>query len=70
MELNPQCHTALSHLPDFCSMEDFAKVIGVSRATMYRMAQRGELPCLRIGKRIILSRERLERWIDQAMEVK
>ena len=56
-------------LPDFFSIGMLSEILGVSKATAYRMAGQGQLPCLRIGKRIILSRAHLRRWIDQKLEV-
>ena len=65
-------HTAIrsiDDLPDFCTITDFSNLFGVSRATAYRMAAQGHIPSLKIGKRIILSREHLKRWVDRSMEV-
>ena len=61
---------ALDDLPDFFSIDDLAKVMPVSRATVYRMAEQRRIPCLRLGRRIILSRDHLKKWMDQAMEVR
>ena len=57
----------LDDLPDFCSLEEVSKVFRVSRSTAYRMAARGNIPCLRIGRRVIVSKEHLMRWIDQSI---
>ena len=58
---------SLDGLPDFCSLEEVSKVFRVSRATAYRMAERGNIPCLRIGRRVIVPKEHLMRWIDQSI---
>ena len=55
---------SLDELPDFCSLEEVSKVFRVSRSTAYRMAARGNIPCLRIGRRVIVSKEHLTRWIN------
>ena len=60
----------LDELPDFCSLEEFAEVFQVSRSTAYRMAARGMVPCLRIGSRIIVSREHLKQWVDESINGK
>ena len=57
----------LDELPDFCSLEEVSEVFRVSRSTAYRMAARGNIPCLRIGRRVIVSKEHLMRWIDQSI---
>ena len=58
---------SLDELPDFCTLEEFSTVFRVSRATAYRMAARGSIPCLRIGRRVIISREHLSHWIDRSI---
>lgn len=58
---------SLDDLPDFCSLEEFSEVLRVSRSTAYRMAAQGNIPCLRIGRRVIASKEHLMRWIDRSI---
>lgn len=53
------------NLSDFCTLSDFAAVFGISKATAYRMADQGRIPCIRLGKRIILSKNHLKQWIDE-----
>ena len=55
---------SLDELPDFCSLEEISEVFRVSRSTAYRMAARGNIPCLRIGRRVIVSKEHLIHWIN------
>ena len=52
------------NLSDFCTLSDFAAVFGISKATTYRMVDQGRIPCIRLGKRIILSKSHLKQWID------
>ncbi len=61
---------SLEDLRDFCSLEEFSEVFRVSRSTAYRMAARGEIPCLRIGRRVIVPKEHLMRWIDESASCK
>ncbi len=58
---------SLDRLPDFCSLDEVSKVFRVSRATAYRMAERGNIPCLRIGRRMIVSKKQLMRWINRSV---
>ena len=58
---------SLDRLPDFCSLEEVSEVFRVSRATAYRMAERGNIPCLRIGRRVIVPKKHLMRWIDRSV---
>lgn len=60
-------YKSLDDLPELCAMSDLMMLLPVSRATAYRIANRGEIPCLRIGRRLVFSREHLKRWIEQNM---
>lgn len=59
-----QQNKGFDNLSDFFTLSDFAAVIGISKATAYRMADQGRIPCIRLGKRIILSKTHLKQWID------
>ena len=60
-----QKNIGFDDLSDFFTLSDLASVIGISRATAYRMADQGRIPCIRLGKRIILSKNHLRQWIDK-----
>ena len=60
-----QKNIGFDDLSDFFTLSDFASVIGISKATAYRMADQGRIPCIRLGKRIILSKNHLRQWIDE-----
>ena len=40
-----------------------AERLAVSRATLYRMVQRGELPTVRIGTAVRVPVQAIERWV-------
>jgi excisionase family DNA binding protein len=44
-----------------------AERLAVSRATLYRMVQRGELPTVRIGTAVRVPVSSLERWLADQM---
>lgn len=46
------------------SVEETAKKIGMSRGSTYRAVERGELPSIRFGKRILIPRAALERLLE------
>ena len=58
---------SLDELPDFCSLEELSRVLQVSRSTAYRMAAQGSIPSLRVGRRVIVPKEHLVRWIDSSV---
>jgi excisionase family DNA binding protein len=41
------------------TVEEAAKLLGVSRGTAYEAARRGELPTIRLGRRLLVPRARL-----------
>ena len=46
------------------SVEEAATVLGISRAFAYEAVQRGDIPHLRIGRRILIPRSALQRLVD------
>lgn len=42
------------------TVEEAARLLGVSRGTAYEAARRGELPTVRLGRRLLVPRARLE----------
>jgi excisionase family DNA binding protein len=48
------------------TVEEAAVILGISRATAYDAVRRGEIPCLRIGRRILVSKIALGRMLDSA----
>jgi excisionase family DNA binding protein len=49
------------------SIEDAAKVLGISRAYAYQQANAGTMPgCRRIGNRFVVSIKQLNEYIDGA----
>jgi len=50
-------------------VEDVAAFLGVDRKTVYDYAGRGEIPCRRLGKRILFSRSALVAWLSSCKVV-
>ena len=46
------------------TVEEAAVVLGISRATAYDAVSRGEIPCIRIGRRILIPKVALARMLD------
>jgi excisionase family DNA binding protein len=46
------------------SVEEAAAALGISRAFAYEAVQRGEIPSIRIGRRILVPRAKLERFLN------
>lgn len=67
MAKTAQAPARFEELPELCSVTSLLSVFPVSRATLYRMADQGRLPAFRVGRRILISREHLMRWIEQEL---
>ena len=48
------------------TIDEAAKELGIGRNQAYAAAKRGEIPTIRIGKRILVLREPLKRMLEGA----
>lgn len=46
------------------SVEEAAQLLGISRPTAYQAVRTGDLPAIRVGKRWLIPRSRLEALLD------
>lgn len=51
-------------MSSYLSVADVAKHIGVSKMTVYRLAESGDIPSLRFGRSIRIDAEGLEQYIS------
>lgn len=49
----------LQNLPATLTVEQAAEVLGISRRSAYRAVERGDLPTLRLGRRLLVPTARL-----------
>jgi excisionase family DNA binding protein len=50
--------------PELLRVTEAAKLLALSRTKVYEMAERGEIPVVRIGTAVRVPRRRLLEWID------
>ena len=50
-------------MPLTLSVSQAAKLLGISRAFAYELVARGELPSLRLGRRVVVPRQALEELV-------
>lgn len=55
----------IGELPLFFNPRQLAGVLGISKDTAYRLSATKGFPSLRIGKRIIIHRDKFLEWADQ-----
>lgn len=50
------------------TVPEAAALIGVGKTTMYNWTHIPGFPCVRIGRKILVSRERLRVWFDEMID--
>ena len=50
------------------SIRETASLLGASKSMLYALVDRGELPHLRIGARILFSESGLDEWVKEKMK--
>ncbi|MEZ3438817.1 MAG: helix-turn-helix domain-containing protein [Oscillospiraceae bacterium] len=61
-------YTSYAELPLFLNAETLAKLLGVSVSSSYELMHEKDFPAIRIGSRLVVPKEKLQRWIDEKME--
>ena len=57
-------YKSYDELPLMLNMKQLSELLGISDASSYELAQEADFPSLRIGKRIVIPKEELRRWIS------
>lgn len=50
------------------SVEEAASVLGLGRTAAYEAARRGEIPCRKLGRRVIVPVPALLEWLGASMQ--
>ncbi|MBY5161459.1 helix-turn-helix domain-containing protein [Salsipaludibacter albus] len=59
----------LTQLPPTLSVEEASELLGISLRSAYKAAQTGELPTLRLGRRLLVPTPKLLRMLGVDAEV-
>ena len=46
------------------NVTEVSEVLGVSRPVVYQLLKRADFPSFKIGKRTLVSREALQKWVE------
>lgn len=57
--------TTYDSLPAVLNANQLANALGISRAGAYQLLNTGTFPTLRIGKRLLVPKDKLIDWIEQ-----
>jgi excisionase family DNA binding protein len=56
--------SSFNDLPLVLNAQQLAGVLNISRANAYKLLHREDFPTLHIGKRMLVSRDKLVKWMD------
>lgn len=51
------------------TVPEVARLLGLGRNQTYALARAGRLPVIRLGKRLLVPRAALERWLEEQARV-
>ena len=62
-------YTNIEDLPLTLNAREAAEVLRISKSKVYELAQSESFPAIRIGKRVIIPRDKLIQWMNNQAEV-
>lgn len=57
-------YTSYDELPLLLNVKQLADLLGVSYSSAYELIQEDDFPAVRIGKRIVIPKDELRKWIS------
>ncbi len=61
-------YTTLAELPITLNAEQLAHVLGISRGNAYNLMHAKGFPTLKIGKRMVVQKDKLIQWMERQTE--
>lgn len=61
-------YKSYDELPLFFNAELIGKVLGISSTTAYELMHREDFPSIKIGNRLIVSKEKFIEWVNKQSE--
>ncbi|MDR6124065.1 excisionase family DNA binding protein [Bacillus sp. SLBN-46] len=55
----------LNELPDVLTVKDLKELFGIGRVQAYELANKEDVPSKRIGRRILIYKANLIKWLEQ-----
>ena len=62
-------YTNIEELPLTLNAREAAAVLRISKSKVYELAQSESFPAIRIGKRVVIPRDKLIQWMNAQAEV-
>ena len=63
--MKPSSYKAYDALPLFLNAEQVAAVLGIAPSSAYELMHQPDFPTLRIGKRIVVPKEKFIQWVER-----
>lgn len=57
-------------IPLVMTVEEVAQYLRIPQSSVYRLAQRGRIPCQKVGRRWRFHREAIDHWLGNQASVK
>jgi excisionase family DNA binding protein len=58
-------YTSLDQLPITLCAEEVSQVLGISRANAYTLMHAQDFPTIKIGKRMVVPKDKLIAWMEE-----
>lgn len=62
-------YKSFDELPIMLSVTEAATVLGISRTSAYELVKGNDFPSIKVGSRIVVPKEELQKWIQKQLEV-
>jgi len=62
-------YTNIEDLPLTLKAREAAEVLRISKSKVYELARTESFPAVRIGKRVVIPRDKLIQWMNEQAEV-
>lgn len=63
--MNENFYKSYDELPLMLSVQEIAKVLGISKTSAYELVRSKGFPVLKIGSRLVVSKEKFREWVEQ-----
>ena len=66
--MKPSGYKTYDDLPLFLNAEQVAAVLGIAPSSAYELMHHPDFPTLRIGRRIVVPKEKFIQWVERNTE--
>lgn len=57
-----------ARIPEVMTVDEVAAYLRIPRGSVYKLAQRGKIPCQKVGRHWRFRKEVLDRWLEEGTE--